>query len=246
MNMNLHLNTNACRSSLLLKYPAIAFSVFLVAIHVQAINLVVNGSFENGSGASVPGWSRWYSGPAGQGGPGIYGTGQYAGANTTDGTQALDLGLYGYGAPAGISQTFLTVPGQQYVLSFDWGSEYGWGVQGFVAGTNNGVQLFETALSESARSAYPTTSAGVPWIVHHEELSFTADANSVTLAFYAKYLGNPALDFGGLVLDNVAVEATAPSCVPDHGHTLLLMGCTLTGLSLAGKRRKDVSACLGF
>lgn len=243
--MNLLLNTNICRTSLPLRRLIITISFGLVALHVHADTLVLNGSFEIGTGASVPGWSPWYAGPPGGGGWGIYTVGQFAGANVTDGTQALDLGLFGWGAPGGINQDIPTVPGQHYLLSFDWGSEYGWGVQAFVAGTSGGGPLFQSALTESGRSAFPALSAAVPWILHHEEILFTANANSLTLSFSANLLNSMALDFGGLVLDNVAVHATTQPSLPDNGHTLALMGFALTGLTLVGKRRQVASAYSG-
>ncbi len=85
----------------------------------------------------------------------------------------------------------------------------------------------------------------MPWILHHEEIFFTANANSLTLSFSANLLNSMSLDFGGLVLDNVVVHATTPPSLPDSGHTLALMGFALTGLTLVGKRRQVASAYSG-
>ncbi len=44
--MNLLFNTNTCRTSLPLRRPTITISIGLVALHVHADTLVVNGSFK--------------------------------------------------------------------------------------------------------------------------------------------------------------------------------------------------------
>jgi hypothetical protein len=60
---------------------------------------------------------------------------------------------------------------------------------------------------------------------------------------FAATVGNGT--HNALALDSIEVRQS-PQGVPDGGYTLALMGCALTGLSMAGKRRKDVTAGLGF
>lgn len=54
--------------------------------------------------------------------------------------------------------------------------------------------------------------------------------------------GYQDVQYGRMEVFTIAADTTT---VPDGGRTLALMGCALTGLGLAGKRREDVAASLG-
>ena len=112
-------------------------------------NLILNGSFEEGFGFEIRGWRK-----VGKESPGIYAARGYKGANATHGRQALDVGVQGMGGGNEVSQEVATKPGVTYSLSFDWGSEYAWGVLGEVV-FQDGVTNITLALEDQPRVDYP-------------------------------------------------------------------------------------------
>lgn len=161
-------------------------------------NLVLNGSFEDGHWLNIPDWEK-----IGEESPGIYTAGSYKGANATHGRQALDVGVQGMGGGNEVSQKVPTKAGVTYNLSFDWGSEYAWGVSGEVEfrDPNTNITL---SLVDRKRVKYPQIE-DTPWIVHRVEHQFTANGAG-TLTFRQINTGSVDEDYGGLAIDNVVIE----------------------------------------
>jgi hypothetical protein len=178
-------------------------------------NLVVNGSFESPLGGgiipptAIPGWTASIV----NSGAGIYTAGQYNGANVTDGNQAFDLGMAGWADGNSISQLLPTVAGQQYRLTFDWGSQYANGMTAYVSVGNLNVSITDTVRGDGNPNP-PWNTGMVAWIVHSADYVFTASGND-TLMFWEPPTPD---DRWGLALDNVRVTA-----VPDAGSTFALM-----------------------
>jgi choice-of-anchor C domain-containing protein len=203
------------------------FGFVATSLHAS---LIQNGSFEEGAfDPSGSGWS-WNSIPAGgtvvdhwvaiESGFDWHRAVEFMPAY--DGDKMVDLT---YGSDfGGIAQTFPTLNGQQYVLTFA------------LAAPNQGLQDPREVHVDVAGGSYTFwKTASVPgsltWDV--ETLLFTATSDTTTLTFR----GNGAdgyRDYWGPVIDAVSVEA-----VPDAGGTFALLGFGLTGL--AGLRRRLVS-----
>ena len=191
-----------------------------------AVNLIVNGSFEDGdySGANYS-WERLVNGDTRLTGWTIGGAGvdwhnttqlnpSYNGVTTE---HMIDLNLDGYGSSntGTISQTFATAGGNVYNVSFYLASPYGDGVQVTVDGASNTY----------------TPSAANPLVWTLESFSFTAGSPSATLQF-ASTNGD---SWWGPILDNVVVQPTAPVPIPG---ALLLFGPGLAGLAAVRRRFK--------
>src|SRR5687768_17728353 len=96
-----------------------------------------------------------------------------------------------------------TVAGGTYVLTFDWGSEYAWGVNGEVQFSDSRTNL-TVALVDERRVSYPQI-GDTQWIVHQKTITFTGNGPGV-LRFTQLETGDPDRDFGGLVVDNVRLQ----------------------------------------
>ena len=161
-------------------------------------NLVLNGSFEDGHWLNIPDWDK-----IGEESPGIYTAGSYKGANATQGRQSLDVGVQGMGGGNEVSQKVPTKAGVTYNLSFDWGSEYAWGVSGEVEFRDT-ITNITLSLVDRKRVKYPQID-DTPWIVHRVEHRFTASGPGI-LTFRQIYTGSMDEDYGGLAIDNVVIE----------------------------------------
>lgn len=175
----------------------IVASALLATISARA-NLLINGSFETapGGGLSVvqlmPGNTNIFGWTVTRGPIDLYGTD--GGWNAADGIHALDLnGSPGVG---GIQQTFATVSGQVYSVTFQ------------MAG-NPSVQDVMTMVAQAAGQSntfsFSTVGQSAPdigWTA--ENWSFTAKSAQTTLEFYSTYNQS---QFEGPALDNVSVEA---------------------------------------
>jgi choice-of-anchor C domain-containing protein len=161
----------------------------------KPVNLIVNGSFEDG-----PEVERFL--PLDEGSPAIKGwvvtRGQIDLVNTywpaAEGKRSLDLnGSPGFG---GIQQTFATNKGQKYRVTFSFAGN----PEGSVAEKKMGV----SAAGQKEEFAFDTTGKKVDnlgWVTKKWE--FKADGKETTLEFYTLMTEDPNC---GPALDNVIVE----------------------------------------
>lgn len=198
-------------------------------------NLVANGSFEapnivatniyawygNGSTA-IPGWTVVAPGASVDGTQLTPDT--YLGLKGSDGRQWIDLtGNYGY--DKGLrSDSFATVVGQHYTVSFDVGNLL-WG--GFGRSTvglsiNGGTEQLFANTSLVTTGDYPMNWA-------HFSLDYEATSTSTTLAFFGRangVLSNNA----GIGLDNVSVTQITSAVPEPETYALMLAGLGAVGL----------------
>jgi hypothetical protein len=202
----------------------------LAAVEAHA-NLITNGSFENtnntfsgdankveilASGSSaIPGWTTtngvstaWLQ------------TGNPYAIPPADGQFLLDLtGYSDFGTYGGVTQSFATTAGTEYVVTFDLG--YG-GDSGFFGGP---VRVNVTAGSSSGTF---TSGSGTPnpAVWNLETFNFVATSSLTQLSITG--LSTAGGEYIGL--DNVDVEAATVGAVPEPGTSaLLLIGIGLLG-----------------
>ncbi|HTI72589.1 MAG TPA: DUF642 domain-containing protein [Candidatus Limnocylindria bacterium] len=213
------MNITKIRSQLLL-LALVAGSHALVAQ-----NLLVNGSFENPSvplppfvvfldpgSTFMPGWS-------------VIGSGDvhlYATTAAQDGRQTLDLsggtGTTAHGN-AGIAQTFATVPGQSYELSFYHGS---------LAQTVSGPVFSVTINGQTYNFGETAGSVANPdW--KRATIPFTASSVFSSLSFN----NTTGFDSNDNVLDNISVTS-----VPEPAEWALLVGSCFVGITLSLHSRR--------
>lgn len=183
----------------------------------SAANLLVNGSFEAGTGNPGTQWSTLAAGS-----PVLTGWTVGAGSidwigtywQAADGVRSVDL----HGNVAGtLSQTFATQVGQQYLVRFA------------LAGNPDGAPSTKTAQVTSGNAVENvsftlpagTTRANMNWT--YEEFTFTALAASSTLSFVSTSSGV----FFGAAIDDVSV-----TLVPEPA------AATLLGLAFLVARRR--------
>jgi Protein of unknown function (DUF642) len=195
---------------------ALALAAALAPAASQAANLVVNGSFEQGSLGigSFTGWttvlgdSTTFVDSSGQ-------TGTRYG-QASDGLWAAYFGSTQADGGATISQTLATTAGQRYLLSFDVANDNGGlDASNALSVAVDGVQLF--AADDLAAQDYV-----------HETLAFTAGGAS-TLSLFAFN------DQSYIELDDISVTALP---VPEPGQApMMLAGLLLATTSIALRRR---------
>jgi Protein of unknown function (DUF642)/PEP-CTERM motif len=224
------MNSNFCR--------LLTAGCFLIwAGHAQA-NLLTNGSFENtgstfvndgnntmslASGSStIPGWTTtngtftaWIE------------NGNPWNIPAADGSFFLDLtGYTDSGTYGGVTQSFATTIGTNYVLTFDLG--YG-GNSGFFGGP---VSVIATA--GSATGTF-TSGSGTPnpAVWDHETFNFTATSANTVLSI----VGHSTAGGEYIGLDNADLELGTVSAVPEPA-TFGFVGLALIGLTTFRLRQR--------
>jgi len=204
-------------------------------------NLIVNGSFEQGNfDYTGTGWS-WNSVPAGDSTKVTGWTAAQYGFDwhravefgpAFDGNMMVDL-TYG-SLPGGISQTFATVPSQEYTLTFALAGPDD--TYGNPRKVNVSVAGDTASFEQAASPAVPGSTQPVATLVWGvETMSFMASDAFTTLTFTGDYNGVP----WGPVIDDVKVESAG---VPEGGTTLCLLAFGFA--LLAAFRRVSSSPCL--
>ena len=123
----------------------------------------------------------------------------------SNGIRSIDM--LSCGISAGVQQTFDTVPGSTYKVTFDLAGNPDGGVK----------TLSVTAGSASANYTFDTTGANATnmnWVTR--SLSFTANSTSSTLTMLGGVLGGGG-SCAGSVIDNVTVALERPVIVPVGG-----------------------------
>ncbi len=184
---------------------------------------IPNGTAMNGS-ALLPGWGVGYGNkafPLNTGVDLVRTTGPLKPA--ADGIQFVDLN--GTGGPGSVFQTLVTVPGQQYSLSYSFASTTpAQGLASAYDGTTTVSPLATTAIPVIGNTI-PSLGGALVW--SPGSLLFTALSGLTTIVFDQVI---PPNGNTGLYLDNVAITA-----VPEAS-TLASWGIiSMLGLALVGK-----------
>lgn len=214
---------------------ALVVATLALATPTFAQNLIVNPSFESG-GATPDAWTT--TGNAGrQQGPIPAGNPNFA-VGYTDGVAAVNLGGGNEAHDGLLSQSFATVIGQAYRLTFDYG-KYGEdantitqsvnvSVTGLVAGDALNVDIDDITGTPFDISGNPAQSFSA------YSYTFTATSTLSTLSF--DDTTTVVADFSDGALDNVSITANAVA-VPESG-TITLVASALGMLGIVAARRK--------
>lgn len=216
---------------------ALAAIAFCAAGKQARADLIVNGGFEfNPVAGFYENYGTFsnnpYTGPFFQGwtitlnnvdlvnplAPGAWNAPAYEGSYLLD--------LVGYGNTGAISQTFNTLPGQQYLLQFAFGNN-----PGSTSSASANVDVFGSGSLLSAVIFHNTSASGnLNWTIYSG--AFVANSESTTLNFNNVLGGSN----GGILLDAVQVSA-----VPEPA-TWAMMILGFAGLSLVAYRRSRKAA----
>jgi choice-of-anchor C domain-containing protein len=202
-----------------------------------------NGSFEGTNPCNtfnipvgstlIPGWTvsvgniDWESAPG-------------CGWQPSAGSNSLDLVGSGAGGIGGIQQTFDTIPGTTYQVSFDLAGNYGGApVVKPLAVTINGVTSNFT-FDTTGRSAL-----NMGWTTH--TITFVANSTSSSINFVSDLSGSGGTLNAGAALDNVRIAAPAAvaplRAVPlDWAHWLAAMLIAIAGAAIFLRRRSRISS----
>ena len=211
---------------------SLLLSAALAAAAAAHANLLVNGSFESGAfvnqgndtmslnpgATAIAGWSVVTDTTAWIGPTNPFGL------TASDGGFFLDLTNYQAGAPfAGVTQTFATIPGALYSVTFDLGSSTFWGrPDGLTASAGNGSMSFTA----------PAIGTNNDW--QHESMNFSAVSTTTTL----RLQGASGINYIGL--DNVSVDLISAPVPEPESWALMLAG--LSAVGAIARRRGQAAA----
>lgn len=225
-------------------FAALLLIICLVVIRTASADLIVNGGFEvpvqgppNFAAFNVPAGSTLITGwTVVQGNVDLTTTANYGpGPNTLDPSSVQDIDLIGDsrgsgGVFGGLSQSFATVLGQQYLLTFDYSHNNGgfspdYAAQVTVAdGHAPNSVVFSGEISQLNGLS--------PWLAFSQ--LFTANSNLTLLSF----IDTRGAFNAGIYLDDVSVNpvAVSPMAVPELGSTSVMMLLGLLGVGFLAHR----------
>jgi hypothetical protein len=227
----------------------VAFAALGVTQAANAANLIVNGGFEapvqgppNYAAFNVPAGSTLITGwTIVQGNVDLTTTVNYGpGLNTLNPASVQDIDLVGdsfgsNGVFGGLSQSFSTVAGQIYQLTFDYSHNNGtFSSNGYAAQVTVANGLADAILSAEVSQAYGQS----PWTAFSQ--TFTATSDLTTLTFINTRGGYNA----GIYLDDVSVEALAAGVPEPATWGMMLLGFGLLGVAM--RRGRDVLATVSY
>jgi choice-of-anchor C domain-containing protein len=177
-------------------------------------NLIKNGDFESYTGGLFSGYANVLIGSTAISGWTVTGTSVDVIQGAYGAIDSISIDMLGTPGPGTLSQSFDSVIGQNYLVSFDLGA--------------NTSQLDDGALSVSFGSSPVHTFSGTPTVTRYS-FNVQADSASTLLSFASRNISAN----GGPVLDNVSVTA-----VPEpETYAMLLAGLGLMG-TIARRRNK--------
>jgi choice-of-anchor C domain-containing protein len=205
----------------LLRWPLLwGVLALATATSIAEAELIVNGSFEEGDFGGFESFRRLTPGSTALvgwtiGGVAVDWHNSVEFRFPRQGDKVIDLHLDGgFGQHGSISQSFATVRGRLYELSFYLagpGSSFGF--------PNPRSVLVEIAGTQQYFSSPASLHTDLQWFRH--VLRFTAVDTATTLKFLSPHLGR---GFWGPVLDDVSVVRVRTAAVPEPASPVLLLG----------------------
>lgn len=189
-----------------------------------------NGSFEVGTLANPSGFDTLATGSTAITGWTVVGDGiDYIGGTWVAASGSRSLDMLSCGVSGGVAQTFDTVPGATYMVSFSLAGNPDGGVKTLTAtaGTTTANFTFNTA---------GATSAAMNWTARN--FVFTASSTSTTLTMRGGVVGGTS-SCAGSALDNVSVTLLAANTpVPVDGGALGAALLAMVGLAALRRRQR--------
>ena len=195
------------------------------AVPAAAANLVVNGDFEAGGG-STAGWTKTFVGP---GNIDPLTAADYAVCCGTIGSQPAysnnhfaEFNDANVVATSTLSQTYNSVAGAHYTLSFDLGA-FGSGANFMSVSADTLGQGFLALANNNADTTF-----------FHYSFGFTGSGGVQTLSFQVT---SPPVDNTDAILDNVSLTLDRGAVPEPSAWALMLAGFAGAGAALRARRR---------